>query len=117
MGSLSKMRPKNVIATRGGKKLEIVPKDLVLGDICDLTLDMPLPDLRIIDYTFDMEVDNSSLTRGSEPRKRDLESYNFWNSFRDKQRQNKLTKMQLFERTSKKCNNYKYRAKHKYHRW
>ena len=71
MGSLSKMRPKNVIVTRDGKKLEVEPKDLVPGDIADLTLGMALPaDIRIIDCTPDMEVDNSSLTGESEPQKR-----------------------------------------------
>jgi len=72
MGSLSKMKPKNVIVTRGGNKVEIEPKFLVPGDICELTLGMALPaDLRIVDCTPDMEVDNSSLTGESEPQKRD----------------------------------------------
>ena len=72
MGSLSKMKPKNVIVTRDGKKLEIEPRDLVPGDLCELTLGMALPaDLRIVDCTPDMEVDNSSLTGESEPQKRD----------------------------------------------
>ena len=72
MGSLSKMKPKNVIVTRDGKKIELEPRDLVPGDICDLKTGMALPaDLRIIDCTPDMEVDNSSLTGESEPQKRD----------------------------------------------
>jgi magnesium-transporting ATPase (P-type) len=72
MGSLSKMKPKNVIVTRGSKKEEIEPRYLVPGDICELTLGMALPaDLRIVDCTPDMEVDNSSLTGESEPQKRD----------------------------------------------
>jgi magnesium-transporting ATPase (P-type) len=72
MGSLSKMKPKNVIVTRGSQKHEIEPRYLVPGDICELTLGMALPaDLRIIDCTPDMEVDNSSLTGESEPQKRD----------------------------------------------
>eukprot|EP01083_Nonionella_stella_P006622 19209_1 len=72
MGSLSKMKPKNVIVTRSGKKLELEPRELVPGDICELTLGMALPsDLRIFDCTPDMEVDNSSLTGESEPQKRD----------------------------------------------
>eukprot|EP01083_Nonionella_stella_P173986 601901_1 len=36
MGSLSKMKPKNVIVTRDNKKLELEPLYLVPGDICDL---------------------------------------------------------------------------------
>lgn len=72
MGSLSKMKPKNVIVTRGGSRVELEPRYLVPGDICDLSLGMALPaDLRIIECTPDMEVDNSSLTGESEPQKRD----------------------------------------------
>jgi len=72
MGSLSKMKPKNVICIRGGKKLEMEPVNLVPGDICELTLGMALPaDLRIVDCTPDMEVDNSSLTGESEPQRRE----------------------------------------------
>jgi len=72
MGSLSKMKPKNVIVIRGSKKLELEPVQLVPGDICELTLGMALPaDLRIVDCTPDMEVDNSSLTGESEPQRRE----------------------------------------------
>ena len=72
MGSLSKMKPKNVIVIRGNKKLELEPAQLVPGDICELTLGMALPaDLRIVDCTPDMEVDNSSLTGESEPQRRE----------------------------------------------
>jgi len=72
MGSLSKMKPKNVIVVRDGKKLELEPVNLVPGDICELNNGMALPaDLRIVDCTPDMEVDNSSLTGESEPQKRD----------------------------------------------
>ncbi len=62
-----------MIVTRSGKKLKLEPHDLVPGDVCELTLGMSLPaDLRIIDCTPDMEIDNSSLTGESEPQKRDL---------------------------------------------
>jgi len=72
MGSLSKMKPKNVIVIRDGKKFELEPRDLVPGDIVELTLGMALPsDIRVVDCTPDMEVDNSSLTGESEPQKRD----------------------------------------------
>eukprot|EP00485_Elphidium_margaritaceum_P001594 CAMPEP_0202689942 /NCGR_PEP_ID=MMETSP1385-20130828/5107_1 /ASSEMBLY_ACC=CAM_ASM_000861 /TAXON_ID=933848 /ORGANISM="Elphidium margaritaceum" /LENGTH=801 /DNA_ID=CAMNT_0049345161 /DNA_START=115 /DNA_END=2516 /DNA_ORIENTATION=+ len=72
MGSLSKMKPKNVIVTRDGKDAELEPRDLVPGDIVRLETGMALPaDLRIVECTPDMEVDNSSLTGESEPQKRD----------------------------------------------
>jgi len=77
MGSLSKMKPKNVIVIRGNKKLELEPAQLVPGDICELTLGMALPaDLRIVDCTPDMEVDNSSLTGESEPQRRNWKPSN-----------------------------------------
>eukprot|EP01083_Nonionella_stella_P094582 265413_1 len=77
MGSLSRMKPRNLIVTRSGRKMEIEPRDLVPGDVCHLTLGMALPaDVRIIDCTPDMEVDNSSLTGESEPQKRDWKPSN-----------------------------------------
>jgi magnesium-transporting ATPase (P-type) len=69
--SLSAMKPKNVIVTREGKKSEIEPRDLVPGDIVELSLGMALPsDCRVFDCTPDMEVDNSSLTGESEAQSR-----------------------------------------------
>ncbi len=63
---------KDMIVTRSGKKLELEPRDLILGDVCELTLGMALPaDLRIINCTPDMEVDNSLLTGESESQKKD----------------------------------------------
>eukprot|EP00485_Elphidium_margaritaceum_P011517 CAMPEP_0202684584 /NCGR_PEP_ID=MMETSP1385-20130828/90_1 /ASSEMBLY_ACC=CAM_ASM_000861 /TAXON_ID=933848 /ORGANISM="Elphidium margaritaceum" /LENGTH=386 /DNA_ID=CAMNT_0049338763 /DNA_START=160 /DNA_END=1317 /DNA_ORIENTATION=- len=72
MGSLSKMKPKNVIVSRSGKNMELEPINLVPGDIVELTTGMALPaDIRVVDCSPDMEVDNSSLTGESEPQKRD----------------------------------------------
>ena len=72
MGSLSKMKPKDVIVYREGKRLQLEPRDLVPGDICELTTGMALPaDLRVVHCTPDMEVDNSSLTGESDALKRD----------------------------------------------
>ena len=77
MGSLSKMKPPNVVAIRDGKKVTLDPLYLVPGDIVELTLGMALPsDVRIIECTNDMEVDNSSLTGESEPQKRDSKPNN-----------------------------------------
>ncbi len=71
MAGLANMAPKNVIVIRNGKKQELEPKYLVAGDICELVLGMAIPaDIRIINCTNDMEVDNSSLTGESEPQKR-----------------------------------------------
>jgi len=72
MGSLSKKNPKNVIVLRGGVKKELDLVDLVPGDICELRLGMALTaDIRVVDCTPDMEVDNSSLTGESEAQSRD----------------------------------------------
>eukprot|EP01084_Bolivina_argentea_P017132 32005_1 len=71
MAGLANMAPKNVIVIRNGEKQELEPKYLVTGDICELVLGMAIPaDIRIINCTNDMEVDNSSLTGESEPQKR-----------------------------------------------
>ncbi len=49
MGSLLKIKTKNVIVTRSGKKLELEARDLVPGDVYELSLGMALPvDVRII---------------------------------------------------------------------
>ena len=77
MGSLSKMKPPNVIIIRDGKKVAFDPTYLVPGDIIELTLGMSIPsDCRIIECTNDMQVDNSSLTGESEPQKRDSKPNN-----------------------------------------
>eukprot|EP01084_Bolivina_argentea_P017128 31999_1 len=56
MGSLSKMKPKNVIVTRDNKKLELEPLYLVAGDICDLTLGIAVSaDVSIINCTPELQ--------------------------------------------------------------
>jgi len=72
MAGLANMAPQNVIVIRDGKKIELEPRLLVIGDICELNLGMAVPaDIRLIECTADMEVNNSSLTGESEPQKRD----------------------------------------------
>eukprot|EP01083_Nonionella_stella_P025740 70891_1 len=75
--SLNRMKPMNVIVTRNGKRIEIEPRDLVPGDVIDLSLGMTLPaDVRLIDCTPDMEVENISLTGECAPQKCDWKPSN-----------------------------------------
>ena len=72
MGSLSKMKPKDVTCTRDGIPNQMEPKDLVPGDVVNLSTGMALPaDLRVVKCSPDLEVDNSSLTGESDALKRD----------------------------------------------
>eukprot|EP01084_Bolivina_argentea_P229750 387693_1 len=72
MSSLSSIDPKSVIVIRNnGSKDEVEPRLLVPGDIIQLTMGMSLPaDIRIVQCSSDMQVDNSSLTGESEPQQR-----------------------------------------------
>lgn len=72
MGSLSKMKPKDVTCIRGGSNVPMDPRELVPGDVVMLTTGMALPaDLRVIKCSPDLKVDNSSLTGESDALKRD----------------------------------------------
>ena len=72
MEGLSRMMPPDVVVLRDGQKTGIAPNHLLPGDLVDLTFGMQIPaDIRIIECTPDMEVDNSSLTGESDPQKRD----------------------------------------------
>ena len=54
MGSLSKMKPEDVVVERDGKRETLEPAKLVSGDICKLATGMALPaDLRVIQCTPD----------------------------------------------------------------
>jgi len=72
MGSLSEMKPQDVVVIRGGQPVQIDPALMVPGDVVNLTTGMALPaDLRIIKCSSDLKVDNSSLTGESDALKRD----------------------------------------------
>jgi len=72
MGSLSRMKPKDVTCTRDGIANSLDPVNLVPGDIVNLTTGMALPaDLRVVKCSPDLEVDNSSLTGESDALKRE----------------------------------------------
>ena len=72
MSALSAMKPANIMVIRNnGERKEIEPRDLVPGDLVILNMGMLIPaDLRIIECSSDLEVDNSSLTGESDPQKR-----------------------------------------------
>jgi len=72
MEGFSKLLPPDVMVTRNGEKSEIPPTELVPGDIVSVKMGDQVPaDMRIVDCSPDLSVNNSSLTGESEPQKRD----------------------------------------------
>ena len=66
------MKPQDVVCIRGGQPTQLDPRELVPGDVVNLTAGMALPaDLRIIKCSSDLKVDNSSLTGESDALRRD----------------------------------------------
>ena len=71
MGSLSKMKPKDLVVARDGKRETLEPAKLVPGIICELTTGMALPaDLRVIQCTPDMKSRTRSSATGSRATRR-----------------------------------------------
>jgi len=71
MEGFKNLAPDDVLTYRDGKPHTIEPKLLVPGDIIEIKSGIKLPaDVRVIQASGDMEVDNSSLTGESEPIKR-----------------------------------------------
>eukprot|EP01084_Bolivina_argentea_P170788 295932_1 len=71
MSALSAMKPSDIVVIRSGKREHIEPRELVPGDLCYLDMGMLIPaDVRVIECSVDLEVDNSSLTGESDPQKR-----------------------------------------------
>ena len=72
MSTLGSIKPKSIIVIRdNGIKKEVDPRDLVPGDIICIQMGMLIPaDLRVIECSSDLQVDNSSLTGESDPQQR-----------------------------------------------
>jgi len=71
MEGFKNLAPENVNAFRNGEQVIVEPRDLVPGDIIEVRYGMKLPaDVRIIECSKDMEVDNASLTGEAEPQGR-----------------------------------------------
>merc|ERR1719450_1136157 len=71
MEGFKNLAPEKVNVFRDGKVGELEPRDLVPGDIIEIRYGMKLPaDVRIMDCSKDMEVDNASLTGEAEPQGR-----------------------------------------------
>ena len=71
MDSFKSMMPNRCTVVRDGKPVEVNAEDLVAGDIVNLKAGDKVPaDLRILECSDDMQVDNASLTGESEPCKR-----------------------------------------------
>lgn len=64
MSTLGAIKPKSIIVIRNnGVKQEVDPRELVPGDIICIQMGMLIPaDLRVIECSSDLQVDNSSLT-------------------------------------------------------
>jgi len=63
MASFAKIQGGDVSVTRDGSLGEVAPRELVPGDIVDISSGIKIPaDVRIIECSADMKVDNSSLT-------------------------------------------------------
>jgi len=73
MAGFSNLMPPNVMVKRDNDNwISLPPVQLVPGDIVQLNMGMAIPaDMRIIECSSDMQVDNSSLTGETEPQKRD----------------------------------------------
>lgn len=68
MDSFKSMMPNRCTVVRDGKPVEVNAEDLVAGDIVNLKAGDKVPaDLRILECSDDMQVDNASLTGESEP--------------------------------------------------
>lgn len=71
MESFKSMMPDRCTVLRDGKPTEVNAEDLVLGDIVLLKAGDKVPaDMRLLECSDDMQVDNASLTGESEPCKR-----------------------------------------------
>jgi magnesium-transporting ATPase (P-type) len=71
MEGFKSLAPEDVTVFRDGRAQVIEPRDLVPGDIIEIRYGMKLPaDVRIMDCSRDMEVDNASLTGEAEPQGR-----------------------------------------------
>jgi len=71
MAGLSNLKPPDVEVIRGGETKIVDPDYLMVGDVVMLKAGMQVPaDMRVIDCTEDLQVDNSSLTGESDPQKR-----------------------------------------------
>ena len=71
MASFKNMMPNRCTVTRDGNPTEVVAEDLVIGDIVHIKAGDKVPaDIRILECSDDMQVDNACLTGESEPCKR-----------------------------------------------
>jgi magnesium-transporting ATPase (P-type) len=71
MEGFKNLAPEDVNVWRDGKQQRIAPRELVPGDIIEVRYGSKLPaDVRIMQCTADMEVDNASLTGEADPQKR-----------------------------------------------
>merc|ERR1719192_1749829 len=71
MEGFKNLAPEDVNCFRDGRVQTIEPRDLVPGDIIEVRYGMKLPaDVRIMECSKDMEVDNASLTGEAEPQGR-----------------------------------------------
>lgn len=71
MASFKNMMPNRCTVTRDGNPVEVVAEDLVIGDIVHIKAGDKMPaDIRILECSDDMQVDNACLTGESEPCKR-----------------------------------------------
>merc|ERR1719361_1204960 len=71
MEGFKNLAPEDVTVFRDGRPQTIEPRDLVPGDIIEIRYGMKLPaDVRVLECSKDMEVDNASLTGEAEPQKR-----------------------------------------------
>merc|ERR1719204_694870 len=71
MEGFKNLAPEDVKVIRDGKLDQIEPRELVPGDIIEVRYGMKLPaDVRIMECSKDMEVDNASLTGEAEPQGR-----------------------------------------------
>ena len=68
MASIKGMLPADVMVLRDGRQVEIPAKNLVTGDIVQISLGNKLPaDVRFIDVSSDLKLDRAVLTGESEP--------------------------------------------------
>merc|ERR1719204_906748 len=71
MEGFKNLAPEDVTCFRNGESIVLEPRELVPGDIIEIRYGMKLPaDVRIMDCSKDMEVDNASLTGEAEPQGR-----------------------------------------------
>jgi sodium/potassium-transporting ATPase subunit alpha len=68
MASIKGMLPSDVMVIRDGHQVEIPARDLVTGDIVQISLGNKLPaDVRFIEVSSDLKLDRAVLTGESEP--------------------------------------------------